>query len=248
MQYVRSKIFDVFIVAWTIFLCPSLPILWLSGPSTHYLRLISQVWVKGILVALRYIVGLRYVERGVDNIPSEPCIVVANHQSPWETFALAAKFPTAAFVIKEELARVPIVGWFLRNYPMIFVERNGGPSAIRKFIAASRATITEKRSIIIFPEGTRQSVFDKVEFKRGVEFLYADLRRPVLPIAVNSGVFWGPDRCFKYNGIITISYLPTIMPGLPRDEFKRAAESLIDAEKERLVGELDIEPWLSAIG
>jgi len=248
MQYLRSKFFDVFVALWTILLCPSLPLLWLLGSPTRYLRLVSQIWVKGILVGLWYIVGLRHAERGVENIPREPCIIVANHQSPWETFALAAKFPDAAFVAKQELARIPIVGWFITNYPMILIARDGGPSAMRKFIVASRAALAEKRPIIIFPEGTRKSVAEKVEFKRGVEFLYADLQTPVLPVAVNSGVFWGPDRSLKYNGVITISYLPVIMPGLGRDKFKQVAESSIHAEKERLVNELDIGPWIWAIG
>jgi 1-acyl-sn-glycerol-3-phosphate acyltransferase len=195
-----------------------------------------------------HIVGLKYVERGHENAPREPCIIIANHQSPWETLVLASKFPNAAFVAKKEMKRVPIVGWFLTNYPMILIERGGGLGAIRKLIRESSEALEAGRSVIIFPEGTRKSVSDKIVFKRGIEFLYSELRQPIFPIVVNSGVFWGPDRLFKFNGTITISYLPPIMPGLSQKEFKETTEALMQAEKEHLVHSLGIDPWLEALG
>jgi 1-acyl-sn-glycerol-3-phosphate acyltransferase len=248
MQYIRSKVFDVLLVIWTLILSPSAILLRLCSTPTRYLRMVAQIWVNGILLALRYIVGLRYVERGRDNIPNEPCIIIANHQSVWETLALAAIFPDAAFVSKREMLRVPIIGWFLKNYPMIMIERGGGARAIHSLIVQSRAVLEDGRSIIIFPEGTRKSVSDQVVFKRGVEILYSELRRPVLPIAVNSGAFWGADRWMKYNGTITVSYLPPILPGLSRDAFREKAQSMLQAEKDRLITELDSAPWLEAVG
>jgi 1-acyl-sn-glycerol-3-phosphate acyltransferase len=248
VQYVRSKLFDFILVLWTLLLSPSLPVLWLLGTPRRYLWMVANVWANGVLLGLWYVVGLRYAELGKENFPDEPCIIIANHQSPWETLAFAVFFRNAAFVTKQEMAQVPIVGWFLTNYPMIMIDRKRGRHAIERMLAESRATLAEGRSVIIFPEGTRKSVSDQVILKRGVEFLYVELERPVLPVAVNSGVFWGPDRMLKYSGLISVSYLPPIMPGLSGSAFLEKVESVLQAEKERLVSQLNVEPWLDALG
>jgi 1-acyl-sn-glycerol-3-phosphate acyltransferase len=201
-----------------------------------------------VLFGLWYIVGLRHIELGRENIPKEPCIIVSNHQSLWETLALAAIFPSAAFVAKREISQFPIVGWYVTNYPMIMIDRAGRGQAIRKLIQQSRAALAEGRSVVLFPEGTRKSVSDRVSFRKGIEFLYAELQCPFLPVALNSGVFWGPDRKFKYKGTITISYLPSITPNLSMEQFKMVAETAIQNEKDRLLKELDIDPWIDAIG
>jgi Acyltransferase len=98
-----------------------------------------------------------------------------------------------------------------------------------------RTALAQGRSVLIFPEGTRKKVSDPVIFKRGVEFLYSQLGVPVLPVAVNSGIFWG--RALKHSGTITVSYLPPIAPGLSPTEFKRIAEDSLQTEKERLVAQ-----------
>lgn len=248
MQYVRSKLYDLAFVMWTVIVGSSLPILWLCGAPSRHVRAVAHVWVGGIIVGLKYIVGLVHAERGRENIPREPCLIVANHQSPWETYALSILFPDASIVTKREAGQIPLVGWFLKKYPMIIIDRESSTGAFRRMIAEGRKTIAEGRSVIVFPEGTRKSVHDRVAFRRGVEFLYSELRRPVLPIAVNSGVLWGPDRWFRYAGVVTVSYLPVIEPGLPREEFRRRAESVIQAEKDRLVGNLDCADWIDAMG
>jgi 1-acyl-sn-glycerol-3-phosphate acyltransferase len=245
MQSIRSKAFDAFVVVWTLVISPSCIVLWLCGTPPHTLRAVSRFWASGILWALSHIVGLRHVERGRENIPSGPCLIISNHQSLWETVALAVIFPTASFVAKQETAHIPIVGWFLRNYPMIMVDRGGGGSAIRQLIADSRAVLANGRSIIIFPEGTRKTVSERVAFKRGTEVLYAELGAPVLPMTHNSGVFWTRDGA-KCPGTITLSFLPPILPGLSGEEFRQKAQALLETERDRLVREAHA-PTLEAI-
>jgi 1-acyl-sn-glycerol-3-phosphate acyltransferase len=247
MQFIRSKVFDAFAVAWTLIISPSLIVLWLCGTPRRALRAVSRSWARGLLWGLRRIVGLRHVERGRENIPSGPCLIIANHQSAWETVALAVMFPAASFVSKQETARIPIVGWFLKNYPMIMVDRGGGGNAIRQLIVDSRAVLAEGRSVIIFPEGTRKSISERVVFKRGAEVLYAELNTPVLPIALNSGLFWTRDGS-KCPGTITLSYLPPILPGLSGEEFRQQAQTLLEAEKDRLVREAAAQPAPEAAG
>jgi len=93
--------------------------------------------------------------------------------------------------------------------------------------------LAQGRSVLIFPEGTRKSASEPVEFKRGVELLYTRLNRVVLPVALNSGLFWGPDRAYKRAGTISVSYLDPIEPGLAGSEFTRKAEQLLETERRR---------------
>jgi 1-acyl-sn-glycerol-3-phosphate acyltransferase len=114
---------------------------------------------------------------------------------------------------------------------MILIDRESGSKAVRKMIDESRAALAQGRSVLIFPEGTRRPVSEPVEFKRGVELLYTKLDRPVLPVALNSGLFWEPGRTYKRAGTISVSYLLPIQPGLAGHEFTREAEQLLEAER-----------------
>jgi 1-acyl-sn-glycerol-3-phosphate acyltransferase len=237
IQYIRSKLFDLFGILWTALLSPSLPILWLLGSPSKHIRMVSQFWVRGLLFGLKYIVGLTFIERGRENIPDGPCIIISNHQSAFETLALSHLFPSASFVSKQENANIPAVGWYLTNYPMIMIDRGGGIRAIQKMIEQSQRTIADGRSIIVFPEGTRKPVNTPVQFKRGVELLYSALHQPALPIALNSGAYWPPKKGYRRKGTIIISYLKPILPGLSRDEFRQQAELALNEEKDRLTKE-----------
>ena len=229
MQRFRSKIFDVYLVVWTSLFAPAMLALWLLGKPTAPMRAATRVWSRGILVGLRSIVGLSHVENGRDRIPDEPCLIVANHQSEWETIAFLILVPNLAIVAKQELGALPIVGWFLRHSPMILIDRQNGMSAIRVMIEESRAALAAGRSVLVFPEGERRSGGTQLEFKRGIELLYAKLGTKVLPVAVDSGRFWGADQPYKRPGTISVSYLDPIPPGLPSGDFVRRAERELQA-------------------
>ena len=119
-----------------------------------------------------------------------------------------------AIVAKQELLTVPVFSWFLRKSPMILIDRETGARAIRKMVEESEAALAQGRSVLIFPEGNRKPTSEPIEFKRGVELLYAKLGQPVLPVALNSGHFWGPDRSCKRAGTISVSNIDPIPPGL----------------------------------
>jgi len=210
---------------------PVLAILWLCGSPERGVRRASRVWAHGFLAGLKGLVGLSYAERGRGNIPAEPCLIVANHQSTWETVAFLILFPDVAIVAKQELLTIPVFAWFLRRSPMILIDRESGPKAIRKMVEESQAALAQGRSVLIFPEGTRKPASEPIAFKRGVELLYAKLGRPVLPVALNSGLFWGAGRPFKRAGTISVSYLEPIPPGLSARDFMRTAEQLLEAER-----------------
>jgi 1-acyl-sn-glycerol-3-phosphate acyltransferase len=234
VKSLRSRLFDAFWAGWTVLFALAIPFLHLMGLKGHWVRWLTRVWVRGTFLGLRAIVGLTYRERGRANIPTEPCLIVANHQSTWETIAFILLFPDVCVVAKQELLTIPVFRWYLRHSPMIIIDRETGASAIRKMAEESRAALADGRSVLIFPEGTRKPFEEAVEFKRGVEFLYSMLQVQVLPVALNSGLYWGIGEPFKRSGVITVSYLPTIMPGQSGTLFTLTVQALLESEKRTL--------------
>ncbi len=206
---------------------PALAVLLVLGRPKGPIRATSRIWAKGILLLLKWTVGLTHVEWGRQNIPTSPCLIVANHQSQWETIAFLTLVPNVAIVAKRELLAIPVMGWFLRHSPMILIDRERGGSAIRHMLSEARKALAQGRPVLIFPEGSRKSVASEIEFKRGIELLYLQLGVTVLPVALDSGRFWGADLPFKNRGAITVSYLPPIEPGLSGSEFIRRAQQAV---------------------
>lgn len=229
--WMRSKLFDGLFALWTGVFGLAVPVLWLCGSPRPAIRSATRLWVRGALFGLRHVVGLRHVERGREHVPDEPCLIVANHQSTWETLASLLLFPDVAIVAKQELLAIPVFGWYLRKSPMIVIDRETGPKALREMIQQSQAALAEGRSVLVFPEGTRRQVSEPVAFKRGSEFLYTKLGVPVLPMALNSGHFWGVGGGSKHAGTITVAYGEPIAPGLSGAEFTRKAEAILESGK-----------------
>jgi 1-acyl-sn-glycerol-3-phosphate acyltransferase len=221
---------------WTTAFAPALLVIWLAGSPGSWVRATSRVWAKGILFGLKWIEGITYVVEGRENLPTQPCLVVANHQSTWETIAFLVLFPEVAIVTKQELLSVPIVGWFLRLSPMIIIDRDSGTKAIRKMVEEGTNALAHGRSVLIFPEGTRSDPLERVAFKRGVELLYAKLGHPVLPVAMNSGSYWSTGRKPKRAGTITVSCLRPLEAGMPPQLAMKRAEQLIQDELDRIAG------------
>lgn len=227
LQHLRSRAFDALLVVWTAMFLPALAILLVCGRPRGPIRATSRVWANGILIGLRWTVGLTHVESGRQNIPAGPCLIVANHQSQWETIAFLVLVPNVAIVAKRELLAIPVMGWFLRHSPMILIDRDSGGAALRHMLSEAKAALAQGRHVLVFPEGGRKSATVPVAFKRGVELLYGQLGVPVLPVALNSGLFWTTEAACKRRGAISVSYLPLIQPGLPGAEFMRRAEGAL---------------------
>jgi 1-acyl-sn-glycerol-3-phosphate acyltransferase len=165
-------------------------------------------------------------------------LIASKHQSTWETLAYTILFPDAAIVLKRELLFIPIVGWAMARAGNIAVARGDGASALRGLVKQARAVIADGRSIVIFPEGTRVAPGDERPYQVGVAALYRQLGVPVVPVALNSGVFWGRRKFIKWPGLIRMQILPPIAPGLDREAFLNTLRRRIeDATKELLQAE-----------
>jgi 1-acyl-sn-glycerol-3-phosphate acyltransferase len=231
----RSLLFNVlFYVTTTLFVVIGSPLLFAPRSwATAALKVHSnfELWL------LRTIIGTKIEVRGRENIPQGPCLVASKHQSAWETFALIPLFRDPALLMKRELFFIPFHGWFSRKFQMIPVDRDKGPSALRRMLREAKKRIDDGREIIIFPEGTRRPPGAPPDYKTGIVLLYDALGVPCLPVALNSGVFWPRRSVIRRPGTIVVEILPPIPPGLPRQEFLRRLQAAIEGASSRLLVE-----------
>ena len=217
MLTLRSLAFNVLFYCWSTLLQVScLPTILVSRRAVTW---VQRTWVRGNFALLALLCGLRYEIRGRERLPHAPCIIAAKHQSAWDTMIFALLIRRPGHIFKRELLWVPVFGWYLLRAGGIPIDRKGGAGALKRMIAAARQTIAEGRHIVIFPEGTRVAVGERAPYHPGVAALYTQLKVPVVPVALNSGLFWGRRSFLKNPGRIVLEFLEPIPPGLRRREF-----------------------------
>ncbi len=235
-----SLLFASLALAWTLLaMILYLPLLVLPRRAMQFC---ARFWIRGLIAMLGSIIGLRHEVRGLDNIPDGPVIFASKHQSAWDTIIFHLLFDDPAFILKRELFHVPFFGWYLYKSGMIGVNRKAAASALRKMLAESGKALSEHRQLIIFPEGTRVNPGVKLDYQPGIAAFYNRLDAQVVPVALNSGVFWARRAMKKYPGTIVIEFLPAIEKGLDRASFMARLEESIEtaSEKLKLEGEAQI--------
>ncbi len=235
MTQLRSLLFNAFFYLWTtIILVVGLPLM--LGPRS-WLYHLGRLWVRVIMLALRLICGLRYQVRGRENLPEGGYLLAAKHQSAWDTLIFSLLLWEHSFILKQELTWIPLFGLYLLRAGLVPVDRQGGSKALRKMVASAKRVIDEGRPIVIFPEGTRVAPGQRRPYHPGVAALYSQLGVSVVPVALNSGLFWGRHSFLKQPGCITLAFLPPIEPGLKRKEFLQRLEATIEKHSEILAQE-----------
>jgi 1-acyl-sn-glycerol-3-phosphate acyltransferase len=230
--WLRAAIFQIAFYLWTAVMAPiGLPLL--VAPPLWMMRY-GTFWSVGVLWLLRSCVGLDHEIRGTEYMPPGPVLIAMKHQSAWDTFAATVIFRHPAMVIKRELGWIPFYGWYALKAGMIPVDRAGGASALKRMVAASKRALAQRRPILIFPEGTRSAVGASVSYQPGIVALYRQLDIPLVPVAVNSGLFWGRRHFLKRPGRITIEILPSIPPGRERREVLAELQDRIETATARL--------------
>lgn len=236
---VRSTIFNLVFYLHMIAVFVVVTPVYFFLPQRLNMAVVSS-WGRRSLWLLRVICGTRVEFRGLENVPADGRYILAGkHQSIWETFALLAIEPNPGVIIKRELLRVPIWGWWAWKADMIYVTRTAGTAALREIVAGSRRVLGQGRPVFIFPEGTRRPPGAPPDYKYGVVQMYKDLEVPVLPAALNSGVYWPRRRFMRFPGTIVVTFLPVIAPGLPPREFLTKLTQTVEAECDRLLLEAD---------
>jgi 1-acyl-sn-glycerol-3-phosphate acyltransferase len=188
----------------------------------------GRFWAQCVLALAKAIVGLDGEIRGIENLPPGGCLIAMKHQSAWDALILPVVLGDPAVVIKRELLWLPFYGWYAARAGSITIDRRGGAGALRRMVAAARQAVAAARPIVIFPEGTRTAPGQRLTYQPGVAALYQALAVPLVPAAVNSGLYWGRRSFVKRPGRIVLEFLPPILPGLPRQQVMRELETRIE--------------------
>jgi 1-acyl-sn-glycerol-3-phosphate acyltransferase len=232
LPMLRSILFNLLYAIWTAgmhILC--LPLLFASRRAV---QTAGGIWIDGTLWLLKHVVGIDYRIVGAEHLPATPAVYAAKHQSAWETLFLSRYLNFPAFVLKQELLSIPLFGWFLKRAGMIAVDRKAGASALRSMARQATEILESGRSILIFPEGTRVNPGESKPYQPGVAALYTQQKVPVVPVALNSGLFWGRRSFVKRPGTIVVEFLPPIPPGLDRKTMMRELETRIETAAKAL--------------
>ncbi len=207
----------------------------LTFPLPALLRYrIITVWTRWVMWASRVICGIRYRIVGAENIPEEPCIILAKHQSAWETMGFQLIFPPQVWVLKKELLRVPFFGWGLAMLSPIAIDRNSRRQALQQLVEQGRQRLAAGFFIVIFPEGTRIAPGKRGKYRAGGARLAVETGTPVLPVAHNAGLCWGKNAFLKYPGLVTVSIGPLIRPDGDAETLARRVEDWIENEMQQL--------------
>jgi 1-acyl-sn-glycerol-3-phosphate acyltransferase len=187
----------------------------------------TRKWGQWHRWCARYVLGIRTRIEG--QVPDQPVIVGAKHQSMFETIDLMVLLGEPAVVLKRELADLPGWGKVARAFGVIPVDRTGGATALRRMLVAAQAARAAGRPILIFPEGTRVPAGEQPPLQPGFAGLYKSLGLPVVPVALDSGRLWPRGGFVKKPGTITFRFGDPIPPGLPRPEIEARVHAAINA-------------------
>ncbi len=185
---------------------------------------------------LKFIMATKIEIKGAENIiNSQKYFVVSSHQSMFETFFLQTIFPNSVFILKKELIKLPLFGWYLKKLGCISIDRNKISRENLNFSEEVGKVINDKDNIlIIFPQGTRKSFDDRTKFKKGFSRIYNDLNIACLPVAINSGKVWPKSGKLVSNQKITVSILKIFPPGIEQNKLSNEVEQVIYKELDNI--------------
>lgn len=232
---IRSLIFKIFFYLGIILICLIfLPSLLLPQKIVLFGGKIMGHWSK---ICLNIFLSTEIIIKGKENLISEGKFFIAcSHQSMFETFFLQTIFNSPVFILKKELLRIPVFGLYLKKIGSISIDRDKISKENLGFSDKIKSVInSSNRPIIIFPQATRMAVEDRTPFKKGVSRIYEDLQIKCQPVAINSGNIWPKSGKLKPNGILVVSILKEIEPGMERKDFLNILQNNIYQELDKII-------------
>ncbi len=202
-----------FTLAWTAaWICLALLVNAVLRDRHWPLRMAARCWAPGLLWGA----GARVQVQGLDNVDwTRNHMFVANHQSTIDICALFRAIPVPVrFLLKQEMTRVPFVGWYAKAMGMVFIDRSNRRAATA-FLRQSAQVLRQGANLCIFPEGTRSLTGAVAPFKGGAFQSAIDGGVDVIPVALEgSGAVLYPRGFFRVRpGTIQVSFgkpLPTM--------------------------------------
>ncbi len=236
MQWVRSLVYTTLLFATTIAFGIVVLASALLPLSIEQRYVIPRYWGLFETWLAKVVCGIDYVVEGRENLPAGPFVSLWKHSTAWETFAQMFVVPPAAWLLKREVLWIPIVGWAVKTYRPIAINRRAGHSAVNQVVKQGRERLAAGMGVIVYPEGTRVPPGQTRKYGVSGALLAKEASVPVVPIAHNSGYFWRRRSLYKHPGKIYVVIGPPIDPaGLEPREINERAQQWIEAKVAEIV-------------
>lgn len=232
-QWVRSLLFMVQIyVAMLVLgiLFAPLAIFFKSGA-----KFACKVYCTWVLWTARWMVGIRTEIRGT--IPRDEVVVASKHQSFLDILILFGHMPWPKFIMKRELMWTPVIGLYAKRLGCVPVNRGKGGATMAKMVQDVAKEFAEPGQLVIYPQGTRVAPGVHKPYKVGAAVLYEQLGQPCVPVATNVGLFWPRTGVLRKPGVAIIEFLDPIEPGLPKEQFMKQVEDVVETRSNALMKE-----------
>lgn len=196
---------------------------------------VARAYAQTMLAWIQASLGIRHEVSGWEHVPATPVILMAKHQSAWETIFMQATFPPQCWIVKRELLWLPFVGWSLMVIRAIAIDRKSGHSARDQIVEQGAKRLAQGMWISIFPEGTRVAPGKRGRYGIGGALLATRTGAPILPIAHNAGEYWPRYAFRKRPGTVKVVIGPLIR-GEGRDVISVNAEveAWIEGQMEKI--------------
>ena len=172
-------------------------------PYSYRQRFLSN-WAIFCIWWLKISLNITTDVMGSENINSSPSVIISNHQSTWETLAFQTIFPAHTWVLKQELLWLPVFGWSLALLKPIVINRGDKLNAIKKVIKQGSERLSQGISVVVFPEGTRQTYKHLGDYQNGAAAIAKKSGHDIIPVYHNAGKFWPKGSFIKKPGVITV--------------------------------------------
>lgn len=197
---------------------------------------IKRFWLRTSMVLARLVLGVSYSVKGLEHLPEGPLIIAMKHQSTWDALIPGLIFDNPGYVLKEELLKIPLFGSLLKHWPIIALQRSASTKALKHMMTKTTELFaTRQPQLVIYPEGTRSVPGEAGDYKRGIMSMYAASEVAIVPVALNSGVFWGRGFLDFRPGTIELEILPAIPAGLPKAQAFELMVEAIETRSQELV-------------
>lgn len=196
---------------------------------------IAQQWGRNNIRVARWFAGIKLKMEGLEQVPDEPVILFAKHQSSYEIMALMGYTRPASWVAKREILKIPIFGWAFGRSKPITIDRSAGKAAVEQLVSQGDTALREGRSVLIFPEGTRTAPGSKPNYRIGGAILAERTGYPILPVAHNAGEYWSRRSFIKWPGTVTLCFGPLIeTKGKKADQIRNEVQEWIESKVEEI--------------
>lgn len=236
MLYIRSFVFNIICYSTLALGCLLTSVIGIFSRKIT-IPMWNYIILPFLLLALKYIAGIEIEIRGKQFIRQDGVLYAGKHESALETYFLSAYIKKLVFVLKKELTYVPLFGWAQYFYGMIPVDRSAGGAAMKNLLKQAKDRISKGRPILIFPEGTRVQPGTVKGYKPGLLFLAQNLNVPVIPVALNTGLFWQKNSFLRHKGKVIIEF----MEPMPFIEDKKEFMAELQNRIEKKCQELNLE-------